>query len=67
MPPYVGIEVDFGPTAKARERWQALRSHVNLEGLCSKFLTADQFCKRGRQSAVTSQCILYSGYKLITI
>ena len=45
MPPYVGIEVDFGPTARAREIWQASMSHVILEGGCS-VLTANQFCKR---------------------
>lgn len=45
MPPYVGVEVDFGPTAKAGEIWQASMSHVNLEGGCF-VLTANQFCKR---------------------
>ncbi|KAF3963885.1 hypothetical protein CMV_011761 [Castanea mollissima] len=40
-----GIEVDFGPTAKAGEIWQASMSHVNLEGGCF-VLTANQFCKR---------------------
>nr|XP_023896960.1 bifunctional nitrilase/nitrile hydratase NIT4B-like [Quercus suber] len=40
-----GIEVDFGPTAKAKEIWQASMSHVNLEGGCF-VLTANQFCKR---------------------
>ena len=45
MPPYVGIEVDFGPTDRAREIWQASMSHVILEGGCF-VLTANQFCKR---------------------
>lgn len=59
MPPYVGIEVDFGPTAKAREIWQASMSHVNLKGGCF-VLTANQFCKREDNllSLVNVFCIL---------
>ena len=35
MPPYVGIEIYFGPTGKAWEIWQALITNVNV---------ANKFC-----------------------
>ena len=43
MLPYVGIEIYFGPTAKAREIWQALMTYVNFNRVCF-LLTANQFC-----------------------
>ena len=54
MPPYVGIEIYFGPTGKARETWQALITYVNLKGGCFVLTAKPILHRKGRLlSAVT--------------
>nr|POE86397.1 bifunctional nitrilase/nitrile hydratase nit4 [Quercus suber] len=46
-----GIEIYFRPTAKTREIWQATMIHIAQEGGCF-VLSSNQFCRKGRLSAV---------------
>ena len=63
MPPYVGIEIYFRPTAKARDIWKASMTFVNLIGDCF-VLTTNQFYIGREDNLLSLECILYFNREL---